>query len=67
MIWRKEENDILKRLWIRQDMDRFLIAKVLTNRSPSAIAKHASDLQLKKESKIRIDYERLEAVELFEI
>lgn len=67
MNWTEKENSVLRKLWCRNDTDRFLIAEILTNRSPSAIAKHASDLQLKKESKIRIDYERLETVELFEI
>ena len=67
MNWSKSEEDILRKLWKRQDMDRFLIAEILTNRTPSAISKHASEMNLKKESNIMIDYEKLKEVELFEI
>lgn len=67
MKWKKEELDILKRLWIRSDINRFDIAEIISNHTSSAIAKKASDLNLKKESKINIDYEKLKNVELFEI
>ena len=67
MKWSKSEEDVLRKLWIRNDIDRFAIAEILINRTPSAISKHASEIGLKKETKIRIDYEKLENVELFEI
>lgn len=67
MKWDVREEEVLKRLWIRQDMDRFLIAEILTNRTPSAISKHASELNLKKESKISIDIKKLKEIELYEI
>jgi len=67
MIWTDDEENILKKLWVRQDMNRFSIAEILTNRTPSAIARKASEMNLKKEAKIEIDYEKLREVELFEI
>ena len=67
MIWTDEEKKILTTLYPRCDLTKFDIAKILTNRSPSAISKKASDMQIKKEPKIRIDYERMGEVELFEI
>ena len=67
MIWTDEEKKILTALYPRSDLTKFDIAKILTNRSPSAISRKASDMQLKKEPKIHIDYERMEEVKLFEI
>lgn len=67
MIWSDEENKILKRLWIREDMNRFAIAEILINRTPSAISKHASEMNLKKENIPKIDFEKLGEVELFDV
>lgn len=67
MIWTKEEEEVLKRLWPHIDTNRFTIAEILTNRSPGAIAKHASEMNLKKKIKISIDYEKLDSMKIFEI
>lgn len=67
MKWSEKEEKILIRLYPRWDLTKFDIAEILTDRSPGAIAKKASDLNLKKESKINIDYEKLKNVEIFEI
>ena len=67
MKWSKSEEDALRKLWIRQDMNRFLIAEILTNRSPGAIAKHASEMNLKKEITIQIDYEKLDSMKIYEL
>ena len=67
MIWNKDEEEILSRLWPRIDINKFMIAEILTNRTPSAISKHASELNLKKEYTPKINFEKLEEVELFEI
>ena len=67
MIWSESEEDILRKLWIRQDVNKFMIAEILTNRTPSAISKHASELNLKKENIPKINFEKLGEVELFEI
>lgn len=67
MKWMAEELKILKKLWIRIDINKFDIAEILYNHSPSAISKKASDLQLKKEYTPKIDTEKLKEVELYEI
>ena len=67
MIWDNEEERILKKLWPRNDVTVEIIAEILKNRSPSAIRKHASEMGLKKEIKIDIDYKRLNEIELIEI
>ena len=67
MIWTEKEEEVLKKLWPRIDIDRHVIAEILTNRSPGAIAKHASEMNLKKEIKISIDYEKLDSMKIFEI
>ena len=67
MLWSKSEEDVLRKLWIRQDIDRFAIAEILTNRSSGAIAKHASEMNLKKEYTPKINIDKLREVELFEI
>ena len=67
MKWSKSEEDVLKKLWIRQDVNKFMIAEILTNRTPSAISKHASELNLKKENIPKIDMEKLSEIELYEI
>lgn len=67
MNWNDDELNILKRLWIRCDINRFDIAKVILNHTSSAIAKKASDLQLKKESNSKIDIDKLGEMELFEV
>ena len=67
MNWTDEENDVLRKLWIRQDVNKFMIAEILTDRTPSAISKHASELNLKKEYTPKINFEKLEEVELFEV
>lgn len=67
MIWSKKEEEILSRLWPRIDIDKFMIAEILTNRTPSAISKHASEMRLKKEFNPKIDMEKLREVELYDI
>ena len=67
MKWTNEEEDILRKMWIRPDIDRFMIAEVLPNRSPGAIAKHASEMNLKKECNPNIDFEKMGEMGLFEI
>ena len=67
MKWSKSEEDVLKKLWIRQDVNKFMIAEILTNRTPSAICKHASELNLKKENIPKINFEKLGEVEIFDV
>lgn len=67
MKWTDEEEDVLRKMWVRSDVDRFMIAEVLPNRSPGAIAKHASEMNLKKENISNIDFEKMGEMGLFEI
>lgn len=67
MNWTDEENDVLRKLWVRQDVNKFMIAEILTNRTPSAISKHASELNLKKENIPKINFEKLGEVEIFDV
>lgn len=67
MKWSEKEEKILIRLYPRWDLTKFDIAEILTNRTPSAISKHASEMNLKKEYTPKINIDKLREVELFEI
>ena len=62
--WSKDEDDVLTRLWKRQDITTRMLSIVFVDRTVSAIKSRAVSLGLRKDETTHIDYDALKAIEI---